>query len=169
MAIQEIIKRIGLWRLEEVRLVEELSEQKNCKATWRGSAVTGRKTCRDEQGVSTVTSANLDWLRNYHLANTDAFSLFNEFLEMGPSLCRCVDKACWKSSGDGVIAATVWSSSGVIRLYSTPAYRYHYGPCAYLWKHSDTHAVVVCKFTAAWFGPSTICIRKNVCKTNCLG
>lgn len=27
-----------------------------------------------------------DWLRNYHLANTDAFSLFNEFLEMGESM-----------------------------------------------------------------------------------
>ncbi|GAA6227802.1 anoctamin-9-like [Lates japonicus] len=43
-----------------------------------------RKTCRDEQGrVEPCDICKLrDWLRNYHLANTDAFSLFNEFLEM---------------------------------------------------------------------------------------
>ncbi|XP_054868540.1 anoctamin-9-like [Amphiprion ocellaris] len=43
-----------------------------------------RKACRDEQGrVEPCDICKLrDWLRNYHLANTDAFSLFNEFLEM---------------------------------------------------------------------------------------
>ncbi|XP_051793748.1 anoctamin-9-like [Acanthochromis polyacanthus] len=43
-----------------------------------------RKTCRDEQGrVEPCDICKLrDWLRNYHLASTDAFSLFNEFLEM---------------------------------------------------------------------------------------
>lgn len=43
-----------------------------------------RKTCRDEQGrVEPCDICKLrDWLRNYHLANSDAFSLFNEFLEM---------------------------------------------------------------------------------------
>uniref|UniRef100_A0A671TIU3 Anoctamin n=1 Tax=Sparus aurata TaxID=8175 RepID=A0A671TIU3_SPAAU len=43
-----------------------------------------RKTCRDEQGqVEPCDICKLrDWLRNYHLADTDAFSLFNEFLEM---------------------------------------------------------------------------------------
>ncbi|XP_050934137.1 anoctamin-9 isoform X2 [Lates calcarifer] len=43
-----------------------------------------RKTCRDEQGhVEPCEICKLrDWLRNYHLADTDAFSLFNEFLEM---------------------------------------------------------------------------------------
>ncbi|KAM9366459.1 anoctamin-9 [Symphorus nematophorus] len=43
-----------------------------------------RKTCRDEQGrIEPCDICKLrDWLRNYHLANTDAFSLFNEFLEM---------------------------------------------------------------------------------------
>ncbi|XP_071329053.1 anoctamin-9 isoform X3 [Trachinotus anak] len=43
-----------------------------------------RKACRDEQGcVEPCDTCKLrDWLRNYHLANTDAFSLFNEFLEM---------------------------------------------------------------------------------------
>lgn len=41
-----------------------------------------RKACRDEnESVDPLQ----DWLRNYHLANTDAFSLFNEFLEMGKS------------------------------------------------------------------------------------
>ncbi|KAM7015837.1 anoctamin-9 [Tautogolabrus adspersus] len=43
-----------------------------------------RKACRDENGrVEPCDICKLrDWLRNYHLANTDAFSLFNEFLEM---------------------------------------------------------------------------------------
>ncbi|XP_031148568.1 anoctamin-9-like isoform X2 [Sander lucioperca] len=43
-----------------------------------------RKACRDEQGrVEPCDICKLrDWLCNYHLANTDAFSLFNEYLEM---------------------------------------------------------------------------------------
>ncbi|CAL8243255.1 unnamed protein product [Lota lota] len=43
-----------------------------------------RKTCRDENGcVEPCDICKLrDWLRNYHLADTNAFSLFNEFLEM---------------------------------------------------------------------------------------
>nr|XP_020441450.1 anoctamin-9-like [Monopterus albus] len=43
-----------------------------------------RKSCRDEQGrVEPCDTCKLqDWMRNYHLVNTDAFSLFNEFLEM---------------------------------------------------------------------------------------
>lgn len=43
-----------------------------------------RKACRDEQGrIEPCDICKLrDWLRNYHLANSDAFSLFNEFLEM---------------------------------------------------------------------------------------
>ncbi|KAM8761881.1 anoctamin-9-like isoform 1-T1 [Acanthopagrus schlegelii] len=43
-----------------------------------------RKACRDEEGhVEPCDICKLrDWLRNYHLADTDAFSLFNEFLEM---------------------------------------------------------------------------------------
>ncbi|XP_042290394.1 anoctamin-9 [Thunnus maccoyii] len=43
-----------------------------------------RKACRDEEGrVEPCDICKLrDWMRNYHLANTDAFSLFNEFLEM---------------------------------------------------------------------------------------
>ncbi|XP_029702077.1 anoctamin-9-like [Takifugu rubripes] len=43
-----------------------------------------RKACRDEQGcVEPCDICKLqDWLRNYHMADTDAFSLFNEFLEM---------------------------------------------------------------------------------------
>lgn len=47
-----------------------------------------RKTCRNENGhVEQCDICKLqDWLRNYHLADTDAFSLFNEFLEMGKSL-----------------------------------------------------------------------------------
>ncbi|CAN9507320.1 unnamed protein product [Ophioblennius macclurei] len=43
-----------------------------------------RKTCRDENGlIEPCDICKLrDWLRNYHLAKSDAFSLFNEFLEM---------------------------------------------------------------------------------------
>ncbi|XP_069377990.1 anoctamin-9-like isoform X5 [Paralichthys olivaceus] len=43
-----------------------------------------RKACHDVQGcVEPCDICKLrDWLHNYHLANTDAFSLFNEFLEM---------------------------------------------------------------------------------------
>lgn len=47
-----------------------------------------RKACRDENGhVEQCDICKLqDWLRNYHLADTDAFTLFNEFLEMGKPL-----------------------------------------------------------------------------------
>ncbi|KAF3686968.1 Anoctamin-9 Transmembrane protein 16J [Channa argus] len=43
-----------------------------------------RKACKDERGcVEPCDICKLrDWLRNYHLASTDSFSLFNEFLEM---------------------------------------------------------------------------------------
>ncbi|XP_075947042.1 anoctamin-9-like [Anarhichas minor] len=43
-----------------------------------------RKACRNNQGlVEPCDICKLrDWLHNYHLADTDAFSLFNEFLEM---------------------------------------------------------------------------------------
>ncbi|KAK5874660.1 hypothetical protein PBY51_019588 [Eleginops maclovinus] len=43
-----------------------------------------RKTCRDEHGsIEPCDVCKLrHWLSNYHLAHTDAFSLFNEFLEM---------------------------------------------------------------------------------------
>ncbi|XP_068457670.1 anoctamin-9-like [Clinocottus analis] len=43
-----------------------------------------RKTCRDKQGrVDACDICKLQhWLKNYHLADTNAFSLFNEFLEM---------------------------------------------------------------------------------------
>ncbi|XP_047437634.1 anoctamin-9-like [Mugil cephalus] len=43
-----------------------------------------RKACRDEQGrIEPCDICKVrDWLRNYHLGNTDSFSLFNEFLEM---------------------------------------------------------------------------------------
>lgn len=46
-----------------------------------------RKACRDVDGrIEPCDICKLrDWLANYHLADTDAFSLFNEFLEMGRS------------------------------------------------------------------------------------
>lgn len=46
-----------------------------------------RKACRNKEGrFEPCDICKLrDWLRDYHLANTDAFSLFNEFLEMGRS------------------------------------------------------------------------------------
>ncbi|KAM9318254.1 anoctamin-9-like isoform 2-T2 [Pholidichthys leucotaenia] len=43
-----------------------------------------RKACRDEQGrIEPCDVCKLrSWLSNYHLVDSDAFSLFNEFLEM---------------------------------------------------------------------------------------
>ncbi|XP_054916107.1 anoctamin-9 isoform X2 [Poeciliopsis prolifica] len=43
-----------------------------------------RKSCRNKQGriEACELCKKRDWLRNYHLGSTDAFSLFNEFLEM---------------------------------------------------------------------------------------
>lgn len=44
-----------------------------------------RRACREaDQGVEQCDICKLrDWLRNYHLDHSDAFNLFNEFLEMG--------------------------------------------------------------------------------------
>lgn len=44
-----------------------------------------RRACREaEQSVEQCDTCKLrDWLRNYHLEHSDAFNLFNEFLEMG--------------------------------------------------------------------------------------
>ena len=44
-----------------------------------------RKACRNEEGsVEPCDNCKLrDWLRNYQLNYVNAFSLFNEFLEMG--------------------------------------------------------------------------------------
>lgn len=46
-----------------------------------------RKACRDVHGrVEPCDTCKLRvWLKNYHLSVSDAFSLFNEFLEMGRS------------------------------------------------------------------------------------
>uniref|UniRef100_A0AAX7SS20 Anoctamin n=1 Tax=Astatotilapia calliptera TaxID=8154 RepID=A0AAX7SS20_ASTCA len=43
-----------------------------------------RKACREENGCIEPCDIckHREWLRNYHLASSDAFSLFNEFLEM---------------------------------------------------------------------------------------
>lgn len=44
-----------------------------------------RRACREaDEGVEQCDICKLrDWLRNYHLDHSDAFNLFNEFLEMG--------------------------------------------------------------------------------------
>lgn len=64
--------------------VKSLLSKKAAKRLERKCGNCYRKACRDEQGrVEPCDICKLrDWLRNYHLTDTDAFSLFNEFLEM---------------------------------------------------------------------------------------
>uniref|UniRef100_A0A8C2ZXN4 Anoctamin n=1 Tax=Cyclopterus lumpus TaxID=8103 RepID=A0A8C2ZXN4_CYCLU len=58
--------------------------RKTAKKLQRKCGQCYRKACHNNQGrVEPCDICKLrDWLYNYHLANTDAFSLFNEFLEM---------------------------------------------------------------------------------------
>lgn len=68
-----------------------------------------RKACRDEdRGVEPCDICKLqDWLRNYKLAKTDAFSLFNEFLEMGKSTVMTwyeYSSHCFADQGDLTIS-----------------------------------------------------------------
>lgn len=50
-----------------------------------------RRACREaQQGAEQCDICKLqDWLRNYHLDHSDAFNLFNEFLEMGEQTLLC--------------------------------------------------------------------------------
>lgn len=72
-----------------------------------------RKACGDEQGcVEPGDICKLqDWLRNYHLANTDAFSLFNEFLEMGESTLPHLPSP-------PLLTLPAWSPRVPLRFYS---------------------------------------------------
>uniref|UniRef100_A0A7N6B0A5 Anoctamin n=1 Tax=Anabas testudineus TaxID=64144 RepID=A0A7N6B0A5_ANATE len=84
--------RIARWRLEECHpsgcltdLFIQMAVIMLLKQTLNNIVeFTGPKACRDEdRGVEPCDICKLqDWLRNYKLAKTDAFSLFNEFLEM---------------------------------------------------------------------------------------
>ncbi|XP_068169094.1 anoctamin-9-like [Antennarius striatus] len=58
--------------------------RKTAKKLQRKCGYCYRKACRDEKGYfEQCDICKLrDWMRNYHLSDTDAFSLFNEFLEM---------------------------------------------------------------------------------------
>ncbi|XP_075994623.1 anoctamin-9 [Genypterus blacodes] len=64
--------------------VKRCIRTKTAKKLQRNCGRCYRRACREENGcVEPCDICKLkDWLRNYHLANTDAFSLFNEFLEM---------------------------------------------------------------------------------------
>lgn len=44
-----------------------------------------KKACCDEDEYVELcdTCQRREWLRNYYLASTDSFSIFNEYLEMG--------------------------------------------------------------------------------------
>lgn len=64
---------------------KRLVNEKAAKKLERKCGYCYRKACREENGCIEPCDIckHRDWLRNYHLASSDAFSLFNEFLEMG--------------------------------------------------------------------------------------
>lgn len=64
--------------------VKSFVRRKTAKRLKRKCGYCYRKACRDEHGrVEPCDTCKIrDWLRNYHLDDSDAFSLFNEFLEM---------------------------------------------------------------------------------------
>ncbi|MEQ2313097.1 hypothetical protein AMECASPLE_038137, partial [Ameca splendens] len=70
-----------------VPLVKIFVKKKSSKLLRRKCGRCYKKVCRDEGGsVEPCDICKLrDWMRNYNLDNSDAFSLFNEFLEMGRS------------------------------------------------------------------------------------
>lgn len=86
------VQWISMW-MNAVATVRFLRWLKQCmsrnkvKKLQRKCGYCYRKACRNEQeGVDPCDICKLrDWLRNYHLADSNAFSLFNEFLEMGKS------------------------------------------------------------------------------------
>ncbi|XP_061593036.1 anoctamin-9 isoform X2 [Cololabis saira] len=64
--------------------VQSLISKKVAKRLVRKCGHCYKKACRDEEGrVEPCDICKIrEWLRNYNLANSDAFNLFNEFLEM---------------------------------------------------------------------------------------
>lgn len=80
-----------------------------------------RKACREEGAdVEPCDICNLrDWLKNYHLNTVNAFSLFNEFLEMG----GCVWTALIHSS------LLVWFPPPVTHIHIL--WKYKLGPSAH--------------------------------------
>uniref|UniRef100_A0A3Q4M1E7 Anoctamin n=1 Tax=Neolamprologus brichardi TaxID=32507 RepID=A0A3Q4M1E7_NEOBR len=95
------------------------------------------------------------WLRNYHLASTDAFSLFNEFLEMALinnifeirldaiKMVRLEQRLVPKKTNDIGVWTKLLEAIGVLAVIANGlvigitsdfiprlVYRYHYGPCA---------------------------------------
>ncbi|XP_077941545.1 anoctamin-9 isoform X2 [Gasterosteus aculeatus] len=63
--------------------VKNRLSRNNAKKLQRKCGQRQKKGCRDSQRAEPCHTCNLpDWVSNYHLDNTDNFSLFNEFLEM---------------------------------------------------------------------------------------
>ncbi|XP_038126786.1 anoctamin-9 [Cyprinodon tularosa] len=64
--------------------VKGFVRKKTAKRLKRNCGRCYRKACRDNRkDIEPCDTCKIrNWLRNYHLGNTDAFSLFNEFLEM---------------------------------------------------------------------------------------
>ncbi|XP_026233904.1 anoctamin-9-like [Anabas testudineus] len=75
--LNNIVEFTGPW-------MKSFLGSRSSKKLQRKCGQCNRKACRDEdRGVEPCDICKLqDWLRNYKLAKTDAFSLFNEFLEM---------------------------------------------------------------------------------------
>ncbi|XP_053349468.1 anoctamin-9 [Clarias gariepinus] len=73
--INNIFEFVGPWfKLKTATLTKDLEKCGTCKTS----------TCKENgPGIELCDVCNLrDWLRNYHLKTVDAYSLFNEFLEM---------------------------------------------------------------------------------------
>uniref|UniRef100_A0A3Q4FXG9 Anoctamin n=1 Tax=Neolamprologus brichardi TaxID=32507 RepID=A0A3Q4FXG9_NEOBR len=115
------------------------------------------KACREENGCIEPCDIckHREWLRNYHLASTDAFSLFNEFLEMALinnifeirldaiKMVRLEQRLVPKKTNDIGVWTKLLEAIGVLAVIANGlvigitsdfiprlVYRYHYGPCA---------------------------------------
>uniref|UniRef100_A0A3Q0T7S0 Anoctamin n=1 Tax=Amphilophus citrinellus TaxID=61819 RepID=A0A3Q0T7S0_AMPCI len=75
--LNNIVEFTGPW-------LKRLVNKRSSKKLERKCGRCYRKSCRDEEGrFEPCDICKLrDWLRNYHLVKSDAFSLFNEFLEI---------------------------------------------------------------------------------------
>ncbi|XP_030580026.1 anoctamin-9 [Archocentrus centrarchus] len=75
--LNNIVEFTGPW-------LKRLVNKRSSKKLERKCGRCYRKSCRDEDGrFEPCDICKLrDWLRNYHLVKSDAFSLFNEFLEI---------------------------------------------------------------------------------------
>ncbi|XP_035769463.1 anoctamin-9-like [Neolamprologus brichardi] len=140
---------------------KRLVSEKAAKKLERKCGYCYRKACREENGCIEPCDIckHREWLRNYHLASTDAFSLFNEFLEMAPLLAlinnifeirldaikmvRLEQRLVPKKTNDIGVWTKLLEAIGVLAVIANGlvigitsdfiprlVYRYHYGPCA---------------------------------------